>query len=96
MTIYKKQSHGKSHLYGRTEIGEQYIGPEDDPSKWNRAIVSKILERENRKIMDSLSLYIEDIQFLTRHMPEAERREYFAKRHAEILAKSRYLKRKHR
>ena len=96
MTIYKKQSHGKSHLYGRTEVGEQYIGPEDDPSKWNRNIVSKILEKENREVMDSLSRYFDDMQFLTRYMSESERREYFAKRFAEVLARFQHLRRKHR
>lgn len=94
MTIYKKQSHGKSHLYGRTEKGEEYIGPENDPTKWNRRVVTKILAKESKKIQDSLTHYIDDIQLLSLYMPEPERKEYLSKRSAELLARLRLLEEK--
>lgn len=91
MTIYKKQSHGKSHLYGRTADGEEYIGPEDDPTRWNRNIVIKILEKENKKILDSMYRYMDDVRLLTLYMTERERKEYLSKRYAELLSRLRQL-----
>lgn len=91
MPIYKKKTHGKSHLYGRIDNKEEYIGPEDNPQKWNYGILKKVLKVEEEKINESLTRYIDDTLLLSLGIPEPERKEYLSKRTTELLGRLRRI-----
>jgi len=89
MGIYRKKSSGKVHLYGYLEGDELYIGPEDEPEKWDRKIARKTLDNIDEKFLDSLGKYIEDTSLLSRALNEEERKKYLELRFANIRSRLR-------
>ncbi|HJU12870.1 MAG TPA: hypothetical protein VJ792_00240 [Candidatus Nitrosotalea sp.] len=94
MPVYKKPSHGKVHLYGGKGKSQSYIGPMDDPKKWDIKIARETLERDGRIFDKQFKKYLENLLLLSLYMTEQERKDYLLKRYAELLASLGHLNRK--
>lgn len=91
MPVYKKSSHGKIHLYGGQGKDQPYIGPLDDPQKWDKKIARETLERDDEIFDDYFQKYIDNVLLLSLYKPEPERKEYLSRRTAELLARLRRI-----
>lgn len=96
MPVYKKPSHGKIHLYGGQGKNQPYIGPLDDPKKWDRRIARETQERDDEIFDKQFSRYIENVLLLSLYMPESERKAYLSRRYGDLLTKLRTLNRKYK
>lgn len=91
MPVYKKPSHGKIHLYGGHGEDQPYIGPIDDPQKWDVKVASETQKRDDDIFDKQFQKYVDNVLLLSLYMPEPERKEYLSKRTAELLARLRRL-----
>lgn len=91
MPVYKKPSHGKIHIYGGQGKNQPYIGPLDDPKKWDVKIARETQEKDDKKFDKQLEKYLENVLLLSLYMSDSERREYLSKRYKELLAHLRSL-----
>lgn len=94
LPVYKKPSHGKIHLYGGQGTNQPYIGPLDDPEKWDTKVARETQERDDKNFDKQFERYVENVLLLSLYMQESQRKEYLSKRYNDILARLRFLNKK--
>ena len=96
MGIFIKNNHGADYLYALAGKSQFFLGRRDDPENLNLGNLRKAAKITDQNFDRGLEKYLEDVKEYSTFLPERERDEYLAKRHAEIASRLGQLRRKRR